>query len=532
MAAGDPGALKRNFSATAIETTLVNSITSAATGDTTTSVSVVSVSGYPSVPFTLILAPDTNKEEVVTCISVVGTTLQIIRGQDQTLAVSHTAGTAVRHGVSGRDFKEEQTHIAARGYDDDSGILANASLTHVHGLVAGDGALVGTTKIQNLTAKDISNSTLSGSITATATITFSGAGTITGLSNPTVDAQVANKGYVDLVVATSGTSAALSAAAAATSAASAAASYVSFDNRYLGQKASAPSVDNYGGALLVGATYWNTPGSTMYAWSGSTWNAISTSGIGSVSGTAGRITSTGGTAPVLDLATAGTAGTYAYPASVTTDAYGRITAATGGTAPVLLSGSTMTGFLTLNADPTDALHAVTKQYADGIAAGFNAHASVVAATTGNLTATYAAGTTGADGGTGVGATLTITATGDFILDGVTTALNDRILVKDQTTATQNGIYKVTTAGTTGVSAVLTRASDFDNSIAGEVIAGDTTFVQGGQVNIGNGYVMNSVGTSTTPAKGIKIGTDNIVWTLFSQTAVNAADALMSIMGAY
>ena len=135
MTAGDPGVLKRNFSATAIETTLVNSISSASTGDTTTSVAVVSVSGFPAAPFTLILGPDTNKEEVVTCVSVVGTTLQIVRGQDNTPAVSHAAGTSVRHGVSGRDFKEEQTHIAARGYDADSGILANAQQTHVHGLV-------------------------------------------------------------------------------------------------------------------------------------------------------------------------------------------------------------------------------------------------------------------------------------------------------------------------------------------------------------------------------------------------------------
>jgi hypothetical protein len=532
MAAGDPGTRKRNYSATAIETKLLVSISAAAQGDTTINVVVNSVSGFPgTVPYTLILEPDTSKEEVVTVTAASSTNLTITRGQDNTQAVAHTAGSSVRHGVSAREFKELQTHISARGVDVDSAIMSGVD-SHVHGIVTGEGVVVGTLKAQDLTQKNIYNSTFSGSITSTATITFSGGGTINGLSNPTSDAQVSNKAYVDLVLTTSGTSAAISASSAATSASSAAATYVTFNNRYLGPKTSVPTVDNYGGTLLVGASYWNTPANTMYAWSGSTWVAISTTGVGSVSGTAGRITSTGGTAPILDLATAGTAGTYAYPASVTTDAYGRVTAATGGTAPVLLSGSTMTGFLTLSADPSSALHAVTKQYADGIAAGFNAHSAVVAATTGNLTATYTAGSAGADGGTGVGATLTITATGAFILDGVTTALNDRILVKDQTTATQNGIYTITTAGTTGVSAVLTRASDFNNSIAGEVIAGDTTFVQGGQVNVGNGYVMNSVGTSTTPAKGIKIGTDNIVWTLFSQTAVNAADALMSIMGAY
>jgi hypothetical protein len=229
MAAGDPGVLKRNFSATAIETTLVNSISSAATNDTTTSVSVVSVSGYPAAPFTLILAPDTNKEEVVTCISVVGTTLQLVRGQDQTLAVSHTAGTAVRHGVSGRDFKEEQTHIAARGYDADSGILSNAQQTHVHGLISGDGSVVGSDQLVTLTRKTlttptINGATLTGTVTSTASIVVSGAGTITGLSSAGMVASSATpKSYVDAILG-SATAASTSAASAATSATSAATS--------------------------------------------------------------------------------------------------------------------------------------------------------------------------------------------------------------------------------------------------------------------------------------------------------------------
>jgi hypothetical protein len=58
-----------------------------------------------------------------------------------------------------------------------------------------------------------------------------------------------------------------------------------------------------------------------------------TSPVTSVSGTTGRTTSTGGTTPAIDLATAGTAGTYAYPSSVTTDAYGRVTSVTAGSAP-------------------------------------------------------------------------------------------------------------------------------------------------------------------------------------------------------
>jgi hypothetical protein len=232
MAAGDPGVLKRNFSATAIETTLVNSISSAATGDTTTSVSVVSVSGFPSVPYTLILGPDTNKEEVVTVTAASSTTLTITRGQDGTVAQAHTAGTAVRHGVSGRDFREEQTHIAARGYDADTAILSNAGQTHVHGLQTGDGSVVGSDQSVTLTRKTlttpvINGATLTGTVSSTASIVVSGAGTITGLSSAgMVDSSAAPKNYVDSILG-SATAASTSAASAATSATSAATSATS-----------------------------------------------------------------------------------------------------------------------------------------------------------------------------------------------------------------------------------------------------------------------------------------------------------------
>ena len=76
---------------------------------------------------------------------------------------------------------------------------------------------------------------------------------------------------------TSASSAATSATNAATSATSAATTYTNYDARYLGSKATAPTVDNLGGTLLTGATYWNTALTTMYVWSGSAWSAISSS---------------------------------------------------------------------------------------------------------------------------------------------------------------------------------------------------------------------------------------------------------------
>jgi hypothetical protein len=95
--------------------------------------------------------------------------------------------------------------------------------------------------------------------------TMTGALTLSGA--PTVDLHAATKAYVD-TVAGSATAAAASAAAAATT-------YDNFDDRYLGAKSSAPSVDNDGNALITGAIYWNSVSNAMYAWTGSEWGSIS-----------------------------------------------------------------------------------------------------------------------------------------------------------------------------------------------------------------------------------------------------------------
>jgi len=120
-----------------------------------------------------------------------------------------------------------------------------------------------------------------------------GTSKITGLGTPTDNADATTKLYVDGILG-SATAAATSAAAAATSASNAATSegnaatsastastaatnaansYDAFDDRYLGSKSSAPSVDNDGNALLTGALYWNSVGNVMYVYTGSSWAA-------------------------------------------------------------------------------------------------------------------------------------------------------------------------------------------------------------------------------------------------------------------
>ena len=95
--------------------------------------------------------------------------------------------------------------------------------------------------------------------------TMTGALTLSGA--PSSNLHAATKAYVDTVAG--------SATAAAASATAAAASYDSFDDRYLGPKSTAPSVDNDGNALLTGALYWNTVSNAMLAWDGTAWASIS-----------------------------------------------------------------------------------------------------------------------------------------------------------------------------------------------------------------------------------------------------------------
>ena len=95
--------------------------------------------------------------------------------------------------------------------------------------------------------------------------TMTGALTLSGA--PTSGLHAATKTYVD-AVAGSATAAAASAAAAETT-------YDNFDDRYLGAKSSAPSVDNDGNALITGALYWNSVSATMFAWTGTAWGSIS-----------------------------------------------------------------------------------------------------------------------------------------------------------------------------------------------------------------------------------------------------------------
>ena len=192
---------------------------------------------------------------------------------------------------------------------------------------------------------------------------------------------------------------------------------------------------------------------------------------------------------------------------------GSTSIALGGTATTLGGLTTVT----LTQDPTAALQAATKQYVDNevlSVSNTTFHASSGYATTADLgTVTYSNGTSG------VGATITQSGSPSvLIIDGYTFTASDvsnatRVLVKNQSSGLQNGIYTVANEGSGAANWQLIRATDFDIVGTGpnRVQTGASTFVTGGAANGATGWVMNVDGT-------IIIGTTALVWVQSSSSS--------------
>jgi hypothetical protein len=127
------------------------------------------------------------------------------------------------------------------------------------------------------------------------------------------------------------------------------------------------------------------------------------------------------------------------------------------------------------------------------------------ATTANLTATYV------NGLSGVGATLTNSGTQAVLnIDGLALAIGNRVLVKDQTTNSQNGVYNVTDAGSASTNWVLTRVTELDNYL--QFVRGLTVQVFAGTTNSPKIFMLTS-------SVAVNIGSAAIVFSQLSSSGI-------------
>jgi len=212
------------------------------------------------------------------------------------------------------------------------------------------------------------------------------------------------------------------------------------------------------------------------------------------------------TSSVANVSVDNSNGSVIQDLSLTFDTFGHVTGATTATVNlddryytetesdnlfVNVAGDTMTGFLTLHADPTSDLHAATKRYVDSAVQGLEPKQSVKAASTANIA----------------------TLSGELTIDGIALVAGDRVLVKDQTTASQNGVYIV-------ASSTWTRSADMDDW---DELVSAYLFVERGTVNGDNGYLC-------TVDAGGTLGTTAVTFVQFSGAGQIVAGAGLTRSG--
>jgi hypothetical protein len=147
-------------------------------------------------------------------------------------------------------------------------------------------------------------------------------------------------------------------------------------------------------------------------------------------------------------------------------------------------------------NPTQAQDAATKAYVDAVKTGLDIKDSVRVATTAN-------------------GTLSTAFDNSSTVDGITLATDDRILIKNQTSGAENGIYVVQASGAP------VRATDCDSST--EVTGGLFVFIEQGTVNADSGFVLSNDGAIT-------VGTTSLSFVQFSGAGMVVAGAAMSKTG--
>jgi len=268
---------------------------------------------------------------------------------------------------------------------------------------------------------------------------------------------------------------------------------------------------------------------------------------GDISGNAANVTGTvavanGGTGATTLTGYVKGSGTSAMTASATipnTDITGLGTMSTQNASGVAITGGAIDGTTiggttpaagtftsvamttgTVSTTPSSNNDIANKAYVDNLAAaGLTYHQPVQAATTQTLAAQTGGTVTYNNGAAGVGATLTLSVA-LTVLDGYTLVTGDRILVKDEATQANNGVYTINAAKT-----ILTRSTDANTygPGTGQLSLNDYFFTQNGTVNRGVAFVMTTPGTIT-------FGTTAIVFAEFSTSQVYTAGTGLALTG--
>jgi len=266
-------------------------------------------------------------------------------------------------------------------------------------------------------------------------------------------------------------------------------------NATLQQVPTDPTTDLFEGRLV-----YHTGEDVIKVYSGTAWRTLIAS-TGQTGGAANAVVSGGANSTALTIAESN-GQTTITPNLATSSIAGLLTAADFTKLGDATADATASKLVIRDssgqakiADPTLAAHIATKGYVDAARQGLDVKQSVRVASTANV-----AISTGLVAGQ--------------VIDGVTLVAGDRVLLKNQTTASQNGIYVASVSG------AASRSSDANGTAdTGELKSGTFAFVEEGTVNFDSGFVVSTDGT-------IAVGTDAITWTQFSGAgSFDAGDGL-------
>ncbi len=202
-------------------------------------------------------------------------------------------------------------------------------------------------------------------------------------------------------------------------------------------------------------------------------------------------------------------------ADIGTAATGTVLVGSGSGASPAFSATPSVTSLTISGTPSAGTDATNVTYVTNAITAVNPATSVVAATTANLNANYL------NGVGGIGASLTNAgALVAFTIDGQTPTLNQRVLVKNQASTFQNGVYTVATLGTGAVAWILIRSLDYD--APSDINNTGVINVLNGTANALTGWLINS--TVTT------VGTDAITYTQYNAAPISVTQHAVLIGG--